>query len=370
MKRIIFRALPILLLLILTIGIIVTTGTIVSCEYTAGIFYTIENSRKIEDLGLPNEVTVGGLKEDSGGIVYAAIGTLYKKTTVTDDWVAVSLPAGFTNTTSIANLGGTLYCVLFNAVTDSALYSYNGTAWNAVSDVQWTGKDIAAVFDTNGNIDLYVLVHNGDATYAIYHSIDGSNFNAVAGLDGIASPVTDVDYNGIDYYAIFGNTLAYSNGNGAEQIDTTIDLTAFEHSGKDFGGIFCDGAETYISTDDGFVFLDSGGWVKSSTTLLNLAEDPARLMDFGKVQIDGTTSLIILGSEDGYFEQTTGAAFTEPTVVTKSENYINLELRSATSLIISQPPSLAASFDFFIGTVGYGLWKNSDSDGIRRWDRE
>ncbi len=367
MKRTVFRALPILLLLILTIGVIVT---IVSCDYTAGIFYTIENSREIEDLGLPNEVTVGGVKEDSGGVVYAAIGTIWKKTPAAEDWVEVTLTDGFTNTTSIANLLGTLYCVLFNASADSALYSYNGTAWGAVSDVQWTGKDIAAVFDANGNIDLYVLVRNGDATYTIYHSIDGSNFNAVTGLDGIASPVTDVDYNGTDYYAIYGNTLAYSSGNGAEQIDTPIDLTAFGHSGKDFGGIFCDGAETYISTDDGFVFLDSSGWVKSSAVLQNLAEDPAKLMDFGKVQIDGTTSLIILGSEDGYFEQTIGAGFTEPTAVTKSENYLNLELRSATSLIISQPPSLAASFDFFIGTAGRGLWKNSDSDGARRWDRE
>ena len=374
MKRIIFRALPILLLLILTIGIIVT---IVSCEYTAGIFYTIENSREIEDLGLPNEVTVGAVAE-VGTYMYAAVGSLYRKDTGDwshiDDW-SPSNPGSGCITMSIAHVGPDLYAVF--TATDgktSTLYKYASDTWTKVTANAIDTKKIIAVF-SSADDNLFALEQVDLNKYTLWDGSDGIAFTAIVGMTDITRMVTDVEYDDqgtFGYYAVAGEKLYSGATAGALAVHGT---DPGNDPAADLKGLYFDSANAtlYLSDTEGFVYTNNddvgaGTWSKAEDALLNNSDNAAALRDFLKVNL-GSQELIILGSEDGYYEQSSGTTFVAPTDLTKSENYINLELRAADITLVFQPSS-GTDFDFYLGTAGYGLWKNSDSEGIRRWDRE
>ncbi|MCK4541747.1 MAG: hypothetical protein KAU17_05875, partial [Spirochaetales bacterium] len=211
MKRTVFRALPILLLLILTIGVIVT---IVSCDYTAGIFFTIENSREIEDYDLPSKgVTVGGVAE-VGTHMYAAVGSLYRKNTGDwshiDDW-SPSNPGSGCITMSIASKGSDLYAVF--TATDgktSTLYKYASDTWTKVTADAIDEKKIIAVFSANGN--LFALEQVSLNTYTLWDGSDGTAFAEITGMTDMPRMVTDVEYDDdasptTQYYAIAGEKL-------------------------------------------------------------------------------------------------------------------------------------------------------------------
>jgi hypothetical protein len=350
MKRIIFRALPILLLLILTIGIIV------SCEYTAGIFYTIENSREIEDLGLPNEVTVGGVAE-VGSYMYAAVGSLYRKEGK-GDWLPVTPAVSDCITMSIAPVGSDLYAVF--TATDgntSTLYKYALDTWTKVTADAIDTKKIIAVFSTNSN--LFALEQVDLNKYTLWDGSNGTAFTAIAGMTDITRMVTDVEYDDqgtFGYYAVAGEKLYSGATAGALTEHVT---TAPENGTADLKGLYFDSTSPiptlYLSDTAGFVYLNtddtaSAAWIKSADALQNNSDNAAALRDFLKVNL-GSQELIILGSEDGYYEQSTGTTFTAPTDLTKSDNYINLKLRAADITLVFQRSS-ETDFDFYIGTAG------------------
>ncbi|MCK4543742.1 MAG: hypothetical protein KAU17_16035, partial [Spirochaetales bacterium] len=189
--------------------------------------------------------------------------------------------------------------------------------------------------------------------------------------------VTDVEYDNdttTQYYAVAGEKLYSGATAGALAVHGTA---PGNDPAADLKGLYFDSTSPiptlYLSDTAGFVYLNtddtaSAAWTKSADALQNNSDKAAALRDFLKVDL-GTQELIILGSEDGYYEQSSGTTFVAPTDLTKSENYINLELRAADTTLVFQRSS-GTDFDFYLGTAGYGLWKNSDSDGARRWDRE
>jgi len=241
------------------------------------IFYYIENEEPVVDYSLSNEATILGFGS-AGGLYFASLGgSIWQRDAAGTTWFRVSLPSGTAFCGPLVVFGPNLYVSLLVGST-WALWSGTAAAqpvWTQVTDGDIDGKQITGLFvaGPGGSERLFAAVQVAVNDHALFSSPDGSNNSIVAtGISGKSKPVTQVAWDGTEYYAAVGAELL----RGAFGAITTT-VTPVAAGGAIITGVYYSPgyAKYFAATDSGLILASADGsdWSESS----------------GEIDVSGTT---------------------------------------------------------------------------------
>ncbi len=374
--------------------IIVFLISITGCnDKEMGIFYSVEQERKVDDNTLVNNATIGNIIVVNDDY-YVAAGDVYKVNadsnflyhtagTSAGKWKVDSTTPSGMSCYSLIKFGTEIYGVFYDrnetseTTVNKDLYENNGTDWEKVTFSEPELGRIEMIIEDNSLAFLlsYTLDSSNTRTYYI-HSYDGTNATQlVSGLS--ASTRFDVAFDGTDYWLIYGFELYSGTGISMAKISSgteydTIFGTTLTDSDR-LQGIYYSNLYNalFLSKKDGAIVYrpDGGSWTMLDQNLSNIPED---FVDF--TDSDGT-QLLLIGTSNGYYEKNItadiGADFISPTDTIGGNSYQTLDLKSAViSSLFTNSLSNGEEILFAL-TQNNGLWSNGVySDGIRVWDLE
>lgn len=351
-----------------------------------GIFYTIKNETPLSDGSLSNTVSVDAFVELSG-VYYITTGTVFKRTAdpaSPEAWAAIVNLATDSEVVrkciDLAVHDSTLYGLCYDddaGTLSYGIYSLNGTTWTPVSTL--AGKTIVAI-ESVGTF-LFACTQEGVNDYSLYSDdTDGG-----VGLDLSTaiitlspSPITDIAFNGTNYWFASGSQIYYSADPSVvigtsipvDDIDTGVALEV-----KNVTSLASTNFLVSVRVSPGSCNVyqyDVGGssWSKSSAAAVD-----QMLGDLSEITVD-TETLIVVGAEDGYYELDLGDAapqLTSPAssgALTTVDNYVSLDLKS---FIINKFYYNSTLKHLFALTQGSGLWFDDldpAGDFYRNWTLE
>jgi hypothetical protein len=166
--------------------------------------------------------------------------------------------------------GGSMFYPTINPTNDNEFYvtcdmsqlfhsTDYGASYTQVAFTKLQTGNISTYEFTNNNNVAYCIANDGNINYAV-RTLDGGNtWNAVPGnpLAGEDVYAFKADYNSpgrviIDYY----DALYISNDYG---VSFTLVKTAATGNGLTLAGVFFDGNNIYIGTNDGILYSSNGG---------------------------------------------------------------------------------------------------------------
>ena len=396
-------------LLLLSLALLLAT-----CKaQESGLFYSIEQERKLGDNSLDNNLTAGKLlvvdidkdgKDDyllAAGRVYnvdVAENALHAETKAGGSWrTDYDIPSDKL-CLRIFNVGDTIYGLLFaknqpnERLMESHLYTLDTSSKEWITEEKLDEKIIEDV-EVAGDVLYFstytqeTLEATGDGedrikrTYSLGYydpSSTGGKVGTIPGMDILPSLYLDAAQGaGGETFLIYGRRIftgAVPSGiTEVEPSDTSLDdimgdtdaatnSTAFR--GIHYSPIY---STFFLSTADGSLwYLDGGKW----TLDVKIEDEP---FDFADYQLGGT-DLFLVGSEDGYYEKSgtlKDSDFVSPSATINKDTYITLDLRKAVinDLFVNVENSSGDGVLFAL-TSGYGLWSNRRVDGTRVWSQE
>lgn len=385
-----------------------------SCdEQEIGIFYSIEQERKLGDNILDNNLTAGKLLvkdiDNDGKMDYLlAAGKVYNVVAADNSQHTVQTEGEWQNDYAIPSdklclrifdINDTIYGLLFaknqdeGTLMDTHLYSLNVSAkeWNLLTD---GGLDQKIIEDAEaaGEV-LYYSTYTqeeveGDIrrTYSLGYYDPSKGTDRVGSIPNLGtlhpSGYLDASAQGGTIYLTYGEKIfsgstpstikevapeASSLANIMDGSDSSSQSTAFQ--GIHYSSLY---STFYLSTADGSLWYlgkdDNGGdkWLIDT----KISDSP---FDFADYSLEGK-DLLLVGSENGYYEKSgtlTDSDFTSPSVSVEKDTYITLDLQKAVinDLFVYKEDSSNEGVLFAL-TSGYGLWANRNVDGTRIWNQE
>lgn len=339
-------------------AILLTAAMFASCSLETGLFYSIYSETPVGDPSLPGGISSFSLTTGTDNVRLLAAGGLYIQSG-NDDWSTI-LPAGMES--SIAQTVLFLdpdYYVFFSSIDGSGGTLYK-TADPAAVDISLEEVDIPGisslvhVISAEGSLFI-VSGTSGSYSVGMY---DGSTYTEVlSGLDSLRRSF-DVAFDGTSYHLTWGDAL-YSGTAGSAL--TPVDLTGSGMTlagGDYFGGIHFDD-NLYISLNS----IENGGsvWKNDGTSWSSVTADLNILHDFCSYTT-GSSDLILVGSDEGYYESLSGTAgFVTPEVSCDKTAYLSTALSNAAVMGFHDSGDALYSL-----TLNSGLWKNSGDN----WTRE
>ncbi|MFP4441804.1 MAG: hypothetical protein ACLFST_01670 [Spirochaetia bacterium] len=337
-----------------------------------GIFYSLENEQPTVQSNLRKGVSVTGIVH-TADTYYTAAGNIFRKGTGETEWRPVNYPDGFANTLAagIVNVDGTVYSAFNSLEADT----FGVFALNA-GDLTWSSNlyseyPVTAMFSLNGNLFITVQV---DTVYTLLQ-YDGDAFNATSAADTLA--VVDGIYTDSgEYWFVTPGTILRGADPAALDTVTPPEVTMPDGTVKaasNFNGIFADGDNVYISTDQGYIinYVNAeGAWtVSPHFTDDTRQENPLRFTDFCSVPHAEETGIIVVGAKgEGYYEFPRGdiTAIVEPS----GNAYYSTQLSEITVHSFAYFSDGSGGGTLYALTVGNGLWRTaySSEDPVWFWE--
>jgi hypothetical protein len=222
--------------------------------------------------------------------------------------------------------------------------------------------------------DDYLFVSTDENS--LYYSADGSTFSPVtfATAPTITSPITDVAYDGTDFWVTAGAKLYSQAGfpGGADVAlvsggpTTSGTFASLHHSGVN--------AKLYLATKDGLLYShpDAGSW--SAATTVEVSDVPVlRFTRFAEPNPTGVvapehTDLFVGTESSGYFVIQQGD-IAEANLLRQPEYNISALYAGAILDFLVYPPT-GNTTQVFAGTAGAGLWRADYQAGNWLWVQE
>ncbi len=385
--------------------IIISASFLWSCtDQAGGLFYSLEQETAISNGTLEKDITIGSM-EKSGNYYLIATGEFqYRKVDADNDteW-SICEPAGEYKDYLCYNM------ILTDGYTFASFFSTDGSDYILVkadtssidSGLKWSspltvsdtaGTDEKVIDFTKAGSLLFLSTVDSSSRYSIYSGpING--FSETTPLEIIASDLTvggelKADYDGSEYWIIFGNRLYSGDGTQSGTSNVTADVYSESESaylkGDGFTGILCTdadpaaGTEVYLTSEEGVLLVrKNGAW----EILENTYDDDGlfeSLYGIKRFTVGTDIDIILAASESGYYEMDA-----DNTIENKSFISPKLAASDLTNYIQYSSIELSDSIilDFFVDeatdsekvfALGYnsGLWKNSLQGTARFWDSE
>jgi hypothetical protein len=357
------------------------------------IFYTLETERPLtENRNLPANITVQRIAVATSPAVrfFIAANTVYTRLEGSDtDWSVVALtgaPSGaLCNNLAVFSGGGSeiLYAA-FNNVSGAGEALWSGTPGPSVTWTQVGGGlpadkqvgliKVVDVADTPADpTDDYLFVSTNE--HSLYYSNDGTTFTRVklAGADVVGATITDVAYDGTDFWVTAGATL-YAQTTAAPPTDCAAQTAVgTPTTSSTFASLHysADNAKLYLATKDGLLYShpDSGSW--SAATTVEVSEGhPVPFTRFAEPDPTGATPhYLFVGTESsGYFVIQQGD-IAEANLLRQPEYNISALYAGAILDFLVYPPT-GNTTQVFAGTAGAGLWRADYQAGNWLWVQE
>ncbi|MGC4103932.1 T9SS type A sorting domain-containing protein [Ferruginibacter sp.] len=203
--------------------------------------------------------------------------------------------------------GGSMFYPTINPANDNEFYvtcdmsqlfhsTDFGSSYTQVPFTKLQTGNISTYEFTNNNNVAYCIANDGNINYAVRTMDGGNTWAAVPGnpLDGEDVYSFKADYNNpgrviIGYY----DALYISNDYGAS---FTLIRNAATGSGLAVGGVFFDGNNIYIGTNDGIIYSSNGG---TSFSILATTGMPASqtIFSFAGAKVGGTTRFFCVAAD-------------------------------------------------------------------------
>lgn len=363
------------------LAIFAVIGALSACTYAnAGIFYTIEKEVFIPDASdsLKNDISVNGLAR-LGTNTYVGARSLFRKADGKSEWSIVRPSEWGTDFTSVLSLAGNnsrIYVVVSNSdATQSKLMNYDGSVWSQSSGTL-SGKPakLTPIYDSAGTVvGIYLSVHKSDNTYEVHDlNLTTGAINAAISLsESIARPVLAATDDGSNFYLTVGDGRLFKG--------TLTNLTKLSTSfGADLGGVgslssFPVSSAVFVSLSNGKVAWstnDGVSWTQSSSFSRQSGENPVRLGLFFTLHGVTVAGSTVAGKQGGGLYEIvsdgSGGAKVQnlTSTTTNVNNYTSTALYGA-SVTAFLP---VGSSQFYVGTLGKGLFRQNLSDKGWTWE--
>ncbi|OHD70792.1 MAG: hypothetical protein A2177_02085 [Spirochaetes bacterium RBG_13_68_11] len=247
-----------------------------SCK-EGNVYYTLENEVKVEDLSLPNDITLFDVTK-IGTSYYAAAGKIWTVADTAAEWdinatITPPVSGGICTALVASPFGATLYGGFINGAGNLGLYestaapSFSGLS--AVSDPIINGAQIALLKTINDGVNDWLVAVTA-------RHLPGENFTfGIAAFNNLAwgtfdtsvrvSPEDQKPFNDIIWSTNFSRWYATSGtklytkavtGLAGAFVESTPANAA---SGEEFTGLLEWGTRVYLSSRSGAVFYTSDG---------------------------------------------------------------------------------------------------------------
>ncbi len=221
------------------------------------IFYYLENEERVVDYSLDNESTILGMA-DAGLLYFVSLGgSIWQRPdSAPGDWTKVALPADARYCGPLVAFLGNLYTGVDDGPTVGLFSAAPGPApsWALVTDADLSGgKQVTGLFVAGA--ELFVSTLEAGGTFSLYHSADGTAF-AATGISGRNKPITQVAWDGANYYAAVGTQLLRGLAGSI-----TTDVTPPTATDGIFMGVYFSPtySKVYAATDADYVGGPSDG---------------------------------------------------------------------------------------------------------------
>ena len=340
----------------------------VACT-NGNIYWTLENEEKVDDLSLPNEITVFDVAK-IGSTYYAAAGRIWHVADTAGEWNAgatVAPPHAGDLCTALVAFGPELYGGFVNSSGSLGLFATSSLAFSAapVADAAVLGAQVALLKIENGEIAVVTARQSGpDFAYTVVTG-DGSSFAELPflGLRVLADtlvPIDDVIYSSSlgAWFVTEGTTLRTDSG--------TVTMNGIT-SGETLTGLFDDGFTVYLASEAGAVYwwdaaaIPTPKWQRVAAPTVS-GDHPPLTRFAGPV---GTDDILLVGSEGyGYYRLPTNPAVG---VLTRFPTTTSpLYTSSVWKFFLDDPMNR-----IFACTLMGGLWRGAvDTDGTIDWNLE
>lgn len=334
-----------------------------SCKPDVGLFYSISGEDPLDEGTLNNNLTSYSLVSD-GSRLFLAAGGFYRKN-VDSSWPeSPQALAGLDSITeplaTSAAYTDALYVCFTAAEADS--YDLYTTADPSADTLTWTevtasGDSISHVFSENS---VLFAVTGASNDYTLWADAGSGFVEVLTGLPSASN--ADAAWDGTQYWVIWGDKLYYGIPGGAFTEENLPDEVALDTDDV-FGGVYYEAstdtlfvslrrfdAEDGVYTGDVIAYSDSS-WTEHTTGL-------SPLHDFSGLTTSDGNDLVVVGSDNGYYELNLGVAdaiFDGPELSCDSVSYLSLPVSGTVIKDFS-----VIGDDLYALTVNGGLWKNTD----------
>jgi hypothetical protein len=282
------------------------------------IYYTLENEVLVEDLSLPNDVTLFDVAK-IGSSYFAAAGKLWTVDHDAAEWnvdATIDPPsAGGICTALVASpFGGvhtdTLFGGFINGSGNLGLYESSATptpasaTWTVVADAYVATAQIALLKVEDSSLVAVTATQpaaGADFEFGIVSSSDGTTFTPFL-FSGRPTgdekkQITDVIYSStLTCWLATEGTELYTDADVAGTLN--LETPAVIPDGEVLTGLFDDGARVYLASRSGAVYhtIDGITWTRIEAPAISGTYPP--LTRFA--MLTGTTDGILLVGSDGY----------------------------------------------------------------------
>jgi hypothetical protein len=371
--------------LVLAAGLLILAA---ACQ-NGGIYYALQNEVPIEDLSLPNAVTIFDVAKigGDGGDYYAAAGKIWTADDSSVAWnkdVRVQGPTADALCTALVTSpfgsNDTLFGGFLAPESNLGLYESGasptpaGTTWTEVADPIVKGAQVALLKTADDGVDDWLVVvtarHNA-----------GENFTfGIAGFNGAnwyefdtsvrVSPEDQKPFSDVIWSPTFARWLATGGTKLYMQVSSPPAVDSFSEaymtgigSGAVLNGLFDDGTNVYVASEDGSVYYsDTYGtdWTPIAAPEISGVNPP--LTRFAGPITVGTDQYLLVGS-DGYGYYRLPVTGGTPGALTRCpDSTDDLHTASVRNLVYDDTISPER---IFACTSMAGLWRGDpDSDPV------
>ena len=377
----------------LLLATLLTLSALTGCvnEGLEPVFYALEIEQSLtDDRGLEDNITVQRIVKDTvTNRYFAAAGTLYTRTDGNDldkdRWAAVAppVPWALCNTVEVFGSPAWMYVgFISKSGTGLGLWRIDpaalGSGWQEITDAAVNDMQIIMLRSLNDGTDrLYVSTKSG-STDSLFHSTNGTAFTSVTinNPPATPTPITDVAWNGVNYWAVLGPTLYWDNVGGLTSLEPYIGGTPAAnhrlgalHYSATLGRLF-------VGSDNGISYSWNGAaWTESSPQKVDDKE--VRFTAIAEVTVTTTPPPI---SPNDIYWGTGGSGFyffadglvDAPPARSPAFTVSALYNGAVNSMLYDGAVTPQKPYEnLFIGTSGAGLWRGDwvlvDPDK-NKWD--
>ncbi len=353
---------------------VVSAAVLAACtDNDTAIFYYVENEQPVVDYSLDNDSTILGMARENDHYFASLGGSLWERAVGDTTWYKVSRPSGtaFCGPLSPFSVDSKVYVSLLVGKT-WGLYSIDPTVQPFVLQPVANqggigGKQLTGLFNVNGR--LFAAAMETETAYSLYSTdAPGTNPFVTAGISS-AKPVTQVTYDGTQYYYAAAATRLL-RGTAADVTGGTVnaDVTPGAAGGAIITGVYFSTGynRLYAATDEGNLLQsppDLSAW--ASTGEIDVSGTTVRFTRIGEV--GATPGNIVFGSmEHGVYQLfATGDVSSNDRLVDTTDS----ELYNGEVIDFYVDP-VDATLVFAL-TGGSGLWHSTYSaPNFAEWVRE
>lgn len=280
-----------------------TLALLSGCDNAYGVFASVQLETKQIGTDVFENVMVKAVTGD-GTRYYAQQGSkIHSRAAASTTWTV--LPVGPSQTSSyfaagMAFDGARLWVVASDPSTLvlSGIHTTadQGSTWTTIADPGLASGELAqGLLAANGTVFLLSRVSSGSANAYTLREYLPSSASWASRLSGLASPISDLAWDGSAFWAAAGSSI-YTGATGA-----ALAADGSAPAGKTFSGLSTYGSALYVACSDGTAYARSGGvWGSAVTIASSIA-----IGTMVSVPVSASAERLLIARHDssyGYYE--------------------------------------------------------------------